>query len=94
MKNNLWTKFIKRIPVKANREQIYRAWATQEGFEKWFLRKAEFTSVENKLKSDESLVEKGDNFNGSGTTTPIRYLSRDMYWKPMKRNFAGYNKLL
>ena len=62
MKSNLWEKFVKRIPVKADIKEIYNSWATQEGLEKWFLRKAEFIAAENKLRDSDSLVEKGDTY--------------------------------
>jgi uncharacterized protein YndB with AHSA1/START domain len=57
-----WTKFCKRIPVKASVQEIYDAWSTQAGLEKWFLRKAEFTISGNKKRDRNSPVQKGDRY--------------------------------
>jgi hypothetical protein len=62
MKKDQWGKFTKRIPIKAGNTQIYQSWATQEGLEKWFLRKAEFVTIENKLRHRQAQVEKGDSY--------------------------------
>lgn len=37
-----WSSFTKRITVNAAIEDIYKAWITAAGIEKWFLRVAEF----------------------------------------------------
>ena len=62
MQNHDWSKFIKRIPVKADMKDIYEAWATQEGLEKWFLRKAEFTKLGGKLRDRNALIKKDDTY--------------------------------
>ncbi|MCB0491067.1 MAG: SRPBCC domain-containing protein [Cyclobacteriaceae bacterium] len=62
MNNSSWSVFTKRIPVKASVEQIYRAWATQEGLEQWFLRSAIFTSSDKKSRERTAFIQKGDTF--------------------------------
>ena len=46
-----WTQFTKRIPINASIESVYELWTTQAGLEKWFLRKAEFTAVDGRLRN-------------------------------------------
>jgi uncharacterized protein YndB with AHSA1/START domain len=62
MDTNHWTKFTKRIFIETDAQEIYNAWTTQEGLEKWFLRKAEFTTADNKLRERKSSVLKGDSY--------------------------------
>lgn len=57
-----WSAFTKRIPVKSTVEKIYRAWGTQEGLEKWFLRSAVFITTEKKQRERTSFIQKGDTF--------------------------------
>jgi len=62
MKINDWTKFVKRIPIKADPQIIYDCWSTQSGLEKWFLRKAEFTMPDNRIRPREDHIQKGDKY--------------------------------
>lgn len=57
-----WTRFTKRIPIKADTQKIYDSWASQAGLEKWFLRKAEFKSNGKDVKPKDSPIQKGDTF--------------------------------
>lgn len=57
-----WSKFILRIPVKAPVENIYRAWATMEGIESWFLRKARFFSPDNNERNEKEFIQTGDRY--------------------------------
>ena len=57
-----WSKFILRIPVNASVESIYNAWATKSGIEKWFLRKAEFYTDANRLRTENEQIRKGDRY--------------------------------
>jgi len=62
MQKSAWIKFTKRIPVNADIETIYKAWATGNGLESWFLRKAEFVTAENVLRPPDSPIWKGDSY--------------------------------
>ena len=62
MDEKKWSSFTKRIPVRASIENVFRAWASQQGLESWFLRKAEFTKSDNTLRNREELVQQGDTF--------------------------------
>ena len=55
-----WTKFTKRIPVKAEISKVYKAWSSQRELEKWFLRKAEFTKPDGSLRNPDDEIQKGD----------------------------------
>ena len=57
-----WSSFTLRVTIKADPQRIYDAWATQAGLESWFLRKAEFTKPDGKLRDRNSQVEKGDGY--------------------------------
>lgn len=57
-----WTWFIKRIPIQASVEQVYQAWSTQENLERWFLRKAEFTTIAGNLKQPHETIRPGDSY--------------------------------
>ncbi|MFZ2905432.1 MAG: SRPBCC domain-containing protein, partial [Cyclobacteriaceae bacterium] len=52
--------FALRITIKADPQRIYDAWATQQGLESWFLRKAEFTMPDGNIRDRSSHVDKGD----------------------------------
>lgn len=58
-----WSNFVKRITIKATQKDIYYAWTTSEGIEKWFLSKAEFTKTHGKLREKDSQVQAGDNYS-------------------------------
>lgn len=57
-----WTTFIKRVPVKADVQTLYDCWATQNGLEKWFLRKAEFKIDHHHIRDRNSPIQKGDKY--------------------------------
>jgi uncharacterized protein YndB with AHSA1/START domain len=57
-----WNEFTKRITVNSSSREIYNAWSTQTGLESWFLRKAEFTDRNKKLKARNISIEAGDTY--------------------------------
>jgi hypothetical protein len=60
--NTKWTKFTKRIPIKAEVSQVYKAWSSQNELEKWCLRKAEFTKPDGSLRNRDEEIQKGDSY--------------------------------
>jgi|SRR3954468_1418195 uncharacterized protein YndB with AHSA1/START domain len=56
------TKFIKRISINTSPNNVFKAWNTQEGLETWFLRKAEFTSVDGHVRSRNEAIQNGDTY--------------------------------
>jgi uncharacterized protein YndB with AHSA1/START domain len=57
-----WNCFTVRVNVNSPIDVLYKAWATQEGLEEWFLRLSEFTNTNGKLKSRSTFIEKGDTY--------------------------------
>jgi uncharacterized protein YndB with AHSA1/START domain len=57
-----WSRFVLRVPIKASREKIYKAWTSQQGLESWFLRKAEFTKADGQTRKDTDSVQIADKY--------------------------------
>ena len=58
-----WDSFTLRIPIKASSQKIYDCWATQEGLESWFLRKAEFSKPDGSKRARNEHVQKDDAYD-------------------------------
>lgn len=58
MENFDWTKFTRKIAVKASLSTLYNAWATSSEIEKWFLSGASFFNQEGKKINSDQAVEK------------------------------------
>ncbi len=54
-----WSRFTKRIDVKASPEKLYNAWATRSGIESWFLRLGEFSTADGLILANDKPVQKG-----------------------------------
>jgi uncharacterized protein YndB with AHSA1/START domain len=59
MKNFDWTKFIKRIAVKAPMETIYNAWTIPSEIEKWFLKTARYNDGNQQPVPGDQQVKSG-----------------------------------
>lgn len=57
-----WSRFVKRIPIKASHNSIYDAWTTGAGLERWFLRKGEYKSSAGQILETHQQVSKGDSY--------------------------------
>ncbi len=57
-----WSKFRKRITIDADPTRIYNAFATQEGLERWFLRKAQFLTNDGRVRKGDELIQNGDKY--------------------------------
>ena len=55
-----WSRFSTRININADHQDIYAAWSTRRGLERWFLRVAEFAKPDNTLRDDIDAIAKGD----------------------------------
>jgi uncharacterized protein YndB with AHSA1/START domain len=62
MLNNEWSKFTKRVAIKADIKTLYKAWTTQSGLEHWFLRQADFKKADGTKRPADSFIEKGDTY--------------------------------
>ncbi|ATL46644.1 hypothetical protein COR50_05290 [Chitinophaga caeni] len=57
-----WSQFTKRIDINASLKDIFNAWSTQAGLEKWFLRTASFLTEEGKKRGKSDHVQQGDQY--------------------------------
>jgi uncharacterized protein YndB with AHSA1/START domain len=58
-----WSRFTVRINIHgADTKKLYRAWATREGIEYWFLRLGEFRSPDGQEKDRDALVQVNDTY--------------------------------
>ncbi|MEE1943545.1 SRPBCC domain-containing protein [Pedobacter sp. KR3-3] len=61
MENFDWTSFTLRIAIKADRQAIYKAWATKE-IEKWFLSEADYLAADNQPIDATQLATVGNRY--------------------------------
>ena len=54
--------FTKKIYIKAPIEKLYWCWATKEGIESWFLRKAQFIKEDGKIRDSAEQTQAGDSY--------------------------------
>jgi len=57
-----WSRFQLRIPVKADKNAIFRSWTTPNGLTSWFLREANFIDLKGIERTGNSLIEKDDTY--------------------------------
>lgn len=57
-----WSKFSKRVSIKAGIQNVYDAWTKQANLEQWFLRSAEFTKPDNSARDKDAHTQKGDTY--------------------------------
>ncbi len=65
MKNFDWTKFSRKIAVKAEITDIYNAWTKASEIEKWFLSDAKFYDTYHQLIKKEDAVKEGFSYEWS-----------------------------
>lgn len=63
MANLDWSQFTVRINVNASSMDLFSCWSSQDAIEKWFLRKAEFSSADGNLKDRNAPVDIGDSYH-------------------------------
>jgi uncharacterized protein YndB with AHSA1/START domain len=73
-----WKSFVRRVYVAQPVSWLYRAWATTEGMESWFLQRAQFRAADGALRERDEFVQPQDtyawhwhgyNFTGEGQIT-------------------------
>ncbi|MCB9307849.1 MAG: SRPBCC domain-containing protein [Lewinellaceae bacterium] len=57
-----WTNFQLRIDIKASDQEIYNAWATRAGLERWFLRQAPFARPDGSIRPAGEKCREGDTY--------------------------------
>lgn len=59
MENFDWTRFTRRIAVRAKLADVYRAWTTSAAIEQWFLSEAIFSDAEQQHLGPNTAVSEG-----------------------------------
>lgn len=62
MKKLSFDSFTKKIYIKASKEKLYWCWATKEGIESWFLRKAQYMGAEGHSRDSQEFIKAGDSY--------------------------------
>jgi uncharacterized protein YndB with AHSA1/START domain len=57
-----WSRFTTRINIGAPKEAIYKAWATRDGIESWFVRLSEYKDKNGVERGAEETVIVGDTY--------------------------------
>ena len=57
-----WSRFSARIDVRSSVENVYAAWTTRVGLERWFLRVAEFTMPNGGMRDHTAAIQAGDRY--------------------------------
>lgn len=57
-----WSSFKLRVPISSNTETIYKCWATTNGLESWFLRKAAFSKNDGTARERTAFIQVGDTY--------------------------------
>ncbi len=60
MTTNTWTSFKVAGDYNIDIRSLYEAWATSQGLEKWFLRKADFFTIPRRLREPDEFILKED----------------------------------
>ena len=62
MSEHDWTRFTKRITIDAPIDAVYRAWATRDGIESWFLRLSEISNAAGHVRPASEFAAAGDRY--------------------------------
>ena len=89
-----WSKFTKRISIKASIQKIYDAWASQSSIEMWFLRKALYKDPSGKIRGKDDSIQAGDDYEWMWFGYPDEVVERNKILESngrdlMKFGFAG-----
>ena len=57
-----WSTFKKRIHIYKSKPDVYTAWATKSHIEHWLLERADYKTIEGKLRESHDFIRKGDEF--------------------------------
>lgn len=58
-----WNTFTVRVGIHADVDALYKAWATREGIEYWFLRQSVYQSADGIVRLPQELVQIGDTYS-------------------------------
>ncbi|WP_431198531.1 hypothetical protein ACRQ5D_28330 [Mucilaginibacter sp. P25] len=82
MADNRWSKFKVTADVDTDVRSMYEAWATPEGLETWFLRKADFFAIAGRQREPQEFIKKRILIPGIGMGLMIPFPKTDRCWKP------------
>ena len=57
-----YSRFLMRIPIQSSKKELYNSWATPDGLKSWFLRSAEFHSVDKEPRHYDHHIQAGDTY--------------------------------
>jgi uncharacterized protein YndB with AHSA1/START domain len=57
-----WTEFKQKEYIKAPVKEVFLKWATPKGITEWFIKNAEYTSQDGKIRNENEIVKLGDNY--------------------------------
>jgi uncharacterized protein YndB with AHSA1/START domain len=57
-----WSRFTKRIPIKAGKQEVFDSWTTPGALESWFLREARFVTATGIPRNPQDKIQKGDSY--------------------------------
>ncbi|NJM26550.1 MAG: hypothetical protein HC859_14810, partial [Bacteroidia bacterium] len=60
MNTSVYSQFKLRVNINAPVAKVYNMWATQQGLESWFLRRALFAAGSGNKRADADAIQKGD----------------------------------
>lgn len=86
-----WSRFVKRIPINAGTEELYKSWATPHGLEKWFLRKAGFKNNDKKLLNPNEFIQVGDTYEWYWHGWPDEVVERGTILEANGKDFLKFN---
>lgn len=62
MADDRWSKFKVTADVDTDVRSMYEVWATSEGLETWFLRKADFFAIAGRQREPQEFIKKEDTY--------------------------------
>ncbi|MDY8134046.1 SRPBCC family protein [Aquimarina sp. 2201CG5-10] len=60
-----WNSFTKKIYIHTSSKKLYELWGTSAGITSWFLKHAEYTSSDKKVRNPTEHIQKGDTYTWS-----------------------------
>jgi uncharacterized protein YndB with AHSA1/START domain len=57
-----WNSFTKKIYIHKSIEELYDLWATPKGITSWFLKQAEYNTIDGQIRKPSEHIQKGDTY--------------------------------
>lgn len=85
-----WSRFEVRIPIDGDAEKISQLWMTQENLERWFLKKAEFTTPKGEKRKRTENIKPGDTYTWQWFGWPESVEEHGKILEPQGREFLRF----